>query len=225
MRGDRNAPVFDPEKPRTLERYFDDLETHFARAGVTDEQEKKKYALKFVSIDVADLWEVLPEYAVDAANTYAVFKRAIFKLYPGTETGKRYAKADLEHLVDQWKNRGITNLGEWSEYYREYLQISRYLLAQGKLAADEQKRLCIRGISGDVRSKLDARLSIVKSDVHPSDGYEVADIHAAMEFILHGTTRSPPTKVETVPGQVTVKTEDLSTIITTLARSIATVQP
>lgn len=220
MRGDRNAPTFDPEKPRTLERYFDDLETHFARSGVTDETDKKKYAVKFVSIDVADLWEVLPEYE-DPATTYNNFKAAILKLYPGTQSGKRYAKADLEHLVDRWQSRGIANLGEWSEYYREYLQISRYLVAQGKLAADEQKRLCIKGVSGESRQKLDARLAIVKSDVHPSDGYEVQDIHQAMEFILHGTSRNPPSKTESIPGQVTVKTEDLSNLLSTIAKAVA----
>src|SRR6202790_3626460 len=35
-RGDRSAPKFDPKQPRELRRYFSDLDTHFARAGITD---------------------------------------------------------------------------------------------------------------------------------------------------------------------------------------------
>ncbi|KAJ3473471.1 hypothetical protein NLI96_g12986 [Meripilus lineatus] len=46
-RSQKNAPKFDPEEPRTLNRYFQDLEELFTNCGITGEAEKKKYATTY----------------------------------------------------------------------------------------------------------------------------------------------------------------------------------
>ena len=54
FKGEKAAPEFDPQNPRSLVRFFDDLEECFRRAAVTDDAEKKKYALRYVSYKEAD---------------------------------------------------------------------------------------------------------------------------------------------------------------------------
>jgi hypothetical protein len=56
----------------------------FAPAQVINNMEKKKHACWYVDIDIADLWESIPE--LDGANTFKEFKSAIHKLYPGSES-------------------------------------------------------------------------------------------------------------------------------------------
>ncbi|KAJ2986009.1 hypothetical protein NUW54_g9939 [Trametes sanguinea] len=60
--GDPRAPYFDPDNPRTLRRFFQDLEALFERSGVESDAQKKQWVLRYFSIDVADLCENLPEY-------------------------------------------------------------------------------------------------------------------------------------------------------------------
>jgi hypothetical protein len=62
-RGHATAPKFDPAFPRDLSRYFSDLDLLFATCGIQDDFDKKKQALRYVDIDTADLWELLPEHA------------------------------------------------------------------------------------------------------------------------------------------------------------------
>src|SRR5882724_10612919 len=57
LRGDRSAPHFDPSQPRELRRYFADLAVHFTRSKIDDNQEKKRYACRYVDIDTEELWE------------------------------------------------------------------------------------------------------------------------------------------------------------------------
>jgi hypothetical protein len=92
--GERAAPIFWPEQPQTLERYFTTLNTLLARANIADEDDKKHYSRLYVDIDVADLWELLPEAAV--THIYQAYKQAIFKLYPGAEADRRYTRTGLE---------------------------------------------------------------------------------------------------------------------------------
>jgi hypothetical protein len=59
MRNERSAPHFDPTKPRELVRYFEDLEDQFQRCGIIDLADQKRWALRYVSVEIADLWESL----------------------------------------------------------------------------------------------------------------------------------------------------------------------
>ena len=73
--GDRAAPTFDESSPRTLGRYFRDLEDWFSRTGVTDDEVKKSHAVRYVDIQVEDVWTVLPEY--DSTSKYEVSSTAL----------------------------------------------------------------------------------------------------------------------------------------------------
>jgi hypothetical protein len=135
MRTERSAPTFDPNEPHMLVRYFEDLDMLLARANIADIDQRMRYSRNYVLISVADLWEVLSK--ADGQHTWEQYKAAVIALYPGIESGKRFSNADLDHIVANWSKRGIRTLGEWAEFYREFLQVSRYLLNQHKLSTNE----------------------------------------------------------------------------------------
>ncbi|KZT18957.1 hypothetical protein NEOLEDRAFT_1183813, partial [Neolentinus lepideus HHB14362 ss-1] len=89
-RRDKAAPVFDPEQPRTLVRYFENLDDLFASHKVTTDEAKKAAALKYVPMAVEDLWKTLPEYSVE--HTYVAFVAAVKTLYLAVSEDRRYTR-------------------------------------------------------------------------------------------------------------------------------------
>ena len=72
------------------------LETLFARYGITDDLEKKAHATSFLECNIAEYWEALCEFS-DATKAYADFKSRLFNLY--NQNIPRYSIFDLEQLV------------------------------------------------------------------------------------------------------------------------------
>ncbi|KAJ7697903.1 hypothetical protein B0H17DRAFT_852206, partial [Mycena rosella] len=189
-RGDRGAPAFDSSKPRELHRYFSDLEFHFTRSGVTDSTEKKKHATRFLSVDDQDVWESLTEFA--PANTYDEFKTAVLKLYPGTDVNRKFSLADLDALVGEYARVGILSKGDYSEFYRQFLVITQYLISRQRLSLAEQSRAFRRAIApASLWDRVHQRLQIKQPDVHPDDHYDLPDLHEAVEFVLANTSNGP----------------------------------
>jgi len=98
IRGERGAPTFDQKQPNDLGRYFEQLETLFARCQVQDDADKKKFAVSFVRSTVADSWEALPEYK-DNTKTYVHFKERLFEIY--NQVSLCYILSDLDQLVGE----------------------------------------------------------------------------------------------------------------------------
>jgi hypothetical protein len=63
-RGRGPTPKFTPNVPRELQCYFKELEMLFGPAQVVNDTETKKHACQHVNIDMADLWEAIPEFDV-----------------------------------------------------------------------------------------------------------------------------------------------------------------
>ncbi|KAG5320363.1 hypothetical protein C0989_000607, partial [Termitomyces sp. Mn162] len=72
---------------------------------------------------------------------YQEWKAAVLRLYPGADASARYNLGDLERLVNQSFNSGLATLGRFSDYYRDFQRIARWLLANGKLYRNEERRL------------------------------------------------------------------------------------
>jgi hypothetical protein len=133
-----------------LVRYFEDLDMLLARANIADIDQRLRYSRNYVPISVANLWEVLPE--ADGQHTWEQYKAVVIALYPGIESGKRFSNANLDRIVANWTKRGIRMLGEWAEFYHEFLQVSQYLLNQHKLSINEQNRGCMKALTDATRS-------------------------------------------------------------------------
>jgi hypothetical protein len=83
------APKFRPDQPHKLCRYFNELGHLFSNCQINSNEDKKKYATRYLEIDSADLWETLPKY--QAPYTYDKFVQAIFVLYPGASEEQKWS--------------------------------------------------------------------------------------------------------------------------------------
>ncbi|KAL7281404.1 hypothetical protein ACG7TL_004717 [Trametes sanguinea] len=222
-RGDPRAPYFDPDNPRTLRRFFQDLEALFERSGVESDAQKKQWVLRYFSIDVADLCENLPECA-DETKTYDDFKRAIIALYPGADDSRKYSLADVENLVARRASAPIATAAELSSYYRDFYAMTSYLISQNRLSTSEQSRLFVRGIAQPLWGQVSQRLQLKLPDHYPEDPYKLDDVYNAAKFVLHGTvTATPPPAHATTSasnsGGTTVKIEDFASLLRMLTQA------
>ena len=184
-RGDRGSPQFDPERPCKLRRFFEDLKFHFAQSQVVDEEEMKQHTLRFVDCDTAELWEILPKFAAAAAS-YQNFVDAVYKLYLGSDTKRRWSIGDMEKLVGDASRMGISSLTDLGKYHREFIAMTTFLIAKNRISAAEQSRAFARGFPQKLWTKVAHRLQLKFPDHFPDDPYTLEQIHDAARFILHG---------------------------------------
>ncbi|KZS99526.1 uncharacterized protein LAESUDRAFT_765435 [Laetiporus sulphureus 93-53] len=163
FRGDRSAPVFDPDQPRTLFRFFDDLKILFNHCQITSEADKKLRVKQYLNIDVADLVESLPEY-IDPLKIYRDLKPAIQELYLDMDTEWKWEVWDMDLLIGERARLRIQTIAELENYHREFLAITSFLI---------DKKLHLR------------RLQLKQPNHYPNDPYPVNDIYEAAKFILH----------------------------------------
>lgn len=219
-RYDRHAPKFDSANPRTLERYIEDIGHLFDRANIVDSQAKKVYFTSYVSIQEQDIFEGLAEFAVE--RSYEAFVEAVRKLYPGSSKEKKYTAADLSKLVEGRKGKKVSDIGEFSEYHREFLAVSGYLVAKGKISKAEQSRAFVRGLPDGLWQRILTRLQIIDAEHDLDDEWEFEKIIDAGRYVLHGTaTRVLPTGAIADPATVTLKKEEFTAMMEGLGKTIA----
>ncbi|KAG6892781.1 hypothetical protein C0992_012568, partial [Termitomyces sp. T32_za158] len=160
----------------------------------------KEYASCYVSYDTAETWTGITEFntqipgdqegAARGAATYEEWKVAVIRLYPGAEESTRYTVNDLHQLAQDTFEDGIYTIGALSTYYRDFQRIARWLLQNGKLYRNEERRLFQQGIPTSLWTKIAHRLEIAKPDHHPLEPYDVEDVLEAGKWALKGTDTS-----------------------------------
>ncbi|THH12907.1 hypothetical protein EW146_g7256 [Bondarzewia mesenterica] len=117
--GDRTTPTFNTKQPHKLHYYFIDLKFHFTRSEVTNEEEKKTHACRFL-------------------DTYEDFKSAIYKLYPRAEEDRKWSITDMDKLVGERSRIGILSIGNLGKYHHQFLNITTFLIAKKCLSVSKQ---------------------------------------------------------------------------------------
>ncbi|KZT22332.1 hypothetical protein NEOLEDRAFT_1181058 [Neolentinus lepideus HHB14362 ss-1] len=208
-RRDKAAPVFDLEQPRTLVRYFEDLDDLFALHKVTTDEAKKAAALKYVPMAVEDLWKTLPEYSIG---------------------GTLYTVGDLDRLTGECARIGIHTLADLASYYREFILITRFLISKDLLSAREQNRAFQRGFNAELWLRIVHWLQIKDINHPPDTAYDVQKVYEAAAFALYGTATtgtsgSPSTSVvsDAAPTASSVKSEELAALVGVITKSIGQV--
>ncbi|EED79153.1 predicted protein [Postia placenta Mad-698-R] len=234
-RGHSTAPSFDPSEVHSLRCYFQDLKALFTRCQITNEAAKKQWAVWYPSIDIADLWETIESF-IDVAKSYNDWKADVRALYPGADDTRKWSLADMDQLIGERACIGIHNAADLGCYYRDFMAITKHLIAQHRLSTIEQSCAFLRGFQPALLTWLETRLHLKHPDHYADNPYTMAEIHAAATFILHGTSSTPTTAANqaialtsntstTVPPGM-IKTEDILMIIESLSRTIATlIQP
>ncbi|KAI0946841.1 hypothetical protein AcW1_010182 [Taiwanofungus camphoratus] len=154
-RGHSTAPIFDPTEVRLLRRYFQDIEVFFTQCRIVDDAEKKSWAIRYPSIDIADLWETLKSFS-DQIKTYAQWKADVLALYPGTNDTRKWSLADMDQLIGERTRIGIHNAADLGSYYCDFISITKHLITQRRLSDIEQSRAFLRGFQPSLLVRLEA---------------------------------------------------------------------
>jgi hypothetical protein len=214
-RGEDGAPSFSPDQPRELRRYFKELSLLFICAQVTDDEEKKIYACRYLDVDSAELWESLPKF--EPGEPYLDFVKAIYQLYPGSEDERKWTVAAMENLVSEHLRSGIRSLDDLGRYYRAFRTITKFLRDNNRISEAEQSRAFVRGFQSVLWDRIARRLELKFPDHYPDEHYPFEQVHTAAKFVLHGTAGSAvefkesPTSTPAHPA--VIKGEELSSVI------------
>jgi hypothetical protein len=124
-RGYASTPKFDSTRPRELPRYFAELSLLFQKHNVLPDVQRKAFACHYVDIESAELWELLPEFAI--GFTYPEFVAAITRLYPGASDDRKWTMSDMDKLTGEYIRVSIHSAADLAEYYRTFFTITQYL--------------------------------------------------------------------------------------------------
>ncbi|KZT60232.1 hypothetical protein CALCODRAFT_413094, partial [Calocera cornea HHB12733] len=183
LRSSRNAPVLESARPEHIVRFLEDVQQLCEGHEVSPEK-WVDYSLKYVDIDVAQVWESLPESKA-VPTDFAAFRKAVLRLYPGsTDDTRRYTKTDLERIVSKSAAIPMESRAQFGEYYRQFLMISTWLEEKGKISTMERAQQYMRGFHFDFQEKLRTRLMMKQPDVLPGDPYDIEHVTEAAEFLL-----------------------------------------
>ena len=138
-RRERSAPTFDTLDPCEIERYFDDLEFLFLKHRVSADQDKKLAAVRYPSIAAERLWRTAHAFR-DTMHSYEDFKAEILALYPEAIAAYSYTLAEFNRLISDRARSLIHSESELGGFYREFLLVSRFLIAKGHIGTPEQSR-------------------------------------------------------------------------------------
>jgi Aspartyl protease len=222
-RGSNKAPSFDQKRPRELPRYFEDLDQHFSDCQITDDDEMKTYAKRYVDIESEEVWARLPENAT--AHSYENFKKAVLKLYPGADDERRWSVTDMDNLVAERARQGIFNQQELGDYHRQFFAISEYLKAKGRISEMEANRNFVKGFRKELWDMIEQRLRQKNIDHFPDDPWSVKEVYEAAHFVLHGAVPASEAKTITVKAEHThappiLKAEDFQSFLQQFSQQI-----
>ncbi|KAH9849720.1 hypothetical protein C2E23DRAFT_736744 [Lenzites betulinus] len=222
-RGHATAPTFDSSEPRNLRRFFQDLETLFEIAGITDPNVQKKWVTRYVPISESEFYEEMEEYK-DQTKTFEEFRAAIYASHPGASETRKFSNAEVDKLVESRRKAPITTSSELGDFYRPFYAMTSYLIQHNKMSTFEQSRLFFSGLCNPLHDQVAQRLQLKDPDHHPDEAYELAKVYEAAKFILHGTTTAsyqvaPAAPTTTTPADSsTIKVEDLAPLFRLLAQ-------
>jgi hypothetical protein len=233
-RGERSAPSFDPDKPRELSRFFDELERLFANIGTLTDKEKKKEAIRYVDYDVEVVWKILPEYA-DQTKTYDNFRDAILVHYPDATGDYVYSPNDMERLIGDYQRFGINSDSDLQKFHLKFLAITTWLMEKKMLSDLEQQRAYLRAFQPPLLSAILNRLQMQKPKQHPNIPHRIEVVHEEARYVLHSTNPTVPYNYAAVvqpvvtvqpvpaysPTSTTVKVETFASVMADFSKTIA----
>jgi hypothetical protein len=94
--GEKNAPVFDVDKPEELGRFFDRIEDWFNEDEIESELEKKRLIVKYLDADSEIQWKALSKFET---GTFTEFKAQVMASYPAAEGVMKGSVAALKRKI------------------------------------------------------------------------------------------------------------------------------
>ena len=106
-------------------------------------------------------WVLLPGYI---SRDFADFKKSILAKYPGAEKGIHYTCRDLERLVANSADSGLSTETELMEYYYDFLPIATWFVDNKKISETLRDQYFWEGLPASVQTTIDRRLELKLPD-------------------------------------------------------------
>ena len=103
--------------------------------------------------DTAELWEIPPKFT-DVTTSYQKFVDTMYKLYPGSDTERRWSIGDMEKLIGEASRVGISSLADLGKYHREFIAMTTFLIVKNCISATEQSRAFTHGFPQKLWTKV-----------------------------------------------------------------------
>ena len=138
--GDRSAPRFDGH-PLPSKCFFDEMD-YLGNACGLSPTEKIQHMLRYLDFCEYEIWRTRRSAR---GFDWDAFKAEITALYPGADEDRKYTVVDLEILVDKQAREPMQSRYQFGDYYRRFVTISDWLLAQHEISMQDWNKLFING--------------------------------------------------------------------------------
>ncbi|PIL33987.1 hypothetical protein GSI_03695 [Ganoderma sinense ZZ0214-1] len=248
VQGDRTCPVFDERDPRSLNRYFSDLEALFRKHSVSDDttpaaqEERKKLAVRYLSWNIEASWSSLEEFDKPMKD-YAAFKTAVFELYPGVSSAPEWTIEDFQDIIDKRVAAGpVKDINEYSQFYVEVRPVVKYLLRQNRINNIEANKSLAHALGEVNRLAVKSRLETDVPIRTKNTPYTFEQFHKAATYVLQhrnddfdeiwddkgpvGSTSTPsrtvpaPTPSRVIESLLKVKQEEASAFANIISKQV-----
>ena len=175
------APKFSTD-PLGFDHFFADVDALAKKANLTTE-ETIAWAIRYAGA-AGTAWQCIP-CMLDSNNkpTFDVFREGVRACYMHL-TSRRYTKRDLKALVSRTSSSREMSRDDFSQYYRDFLEISTYLLQKVRFAEEQRSEAYLEGFPPAIRERIKQRLDFKFPDNVEDDEYGFADIHAAATHVF-----------------------------------------
>src|SRR6266550_1966273 len=119
---------------------------------IVNDQERKRQVVRYIDFDDSELWQLIPEFA--ESTSYADFRVAVLRLYPGASDTALYSFPDLESIILQQQSLDVSSVEELAAYHRRFLSVSQYLIKHGRYTEIEQSRDFVRSLAMTFRTSV-----------------------------------------------------------------------
>nr|VWP00813.1 Uncharacterized protein [Ganoderma boninense] len=189
VRGDRTCPKFDEADPRSLNRYFTDLDALFAKHAVPnatadDWRDRKELAVRYLPDYVEQAWMYLETYT-EVTKTFEQFKTEVYTLYPGVKRSREFTTDDLRRIVrEQRAEKRISDINDYSRFYVKALPMLKNLLAKSRITHTEANSFLAEVLEANLEPVITNRLYQAFQNRDADTPYTLEQFHAATTYVL-----------------------------------------
>jgi hypothetical protein len=189
--GEKNAPVFDPERPEELGRFFERVEDWFIDCDIEENRERKRRIVHYLDPDSEIQWKALSMFE---DGTYNEFKAQVMQAYPAAEDVMKGSVTALKRKIKKIgpveaddRNELLTLVRVITAEVMKLKRITPPIHTNRELVDLFLSRLS-QDFAGRVAGKLSVR-SLVSKDKGPEEYVrnteDMYDIEEVMEMAKH----------------------------------------
>jgi hypothetical protein len=190
--GEKNAPVFDTEKPEELGRFFERMEDWYIDENIDSDAEKKRRIVRYLDADSESQWKALSSFM---DGTFEEFKAEVLASYPKAED---VMKGSVSALRKKIKRLGPIEADDRDELLALIRIITAEVLKLKKISPPihtnrELVELFLARLSPDFAARVANKLSVHRlfSVENPADNAaarnteDMYDIEDVMKMAKH----------------------------------------